>query len=162
MVLDEIFKNQTADRGSSAEFLSGFHKDDKLTPVITITVYWGSGKWDAPRSLHEMFGDIDERLIPFIPDYRINLVIPDEIEDFDIFSTELGEVLEFIKVSADKKEMETLLNTNKKLSVMSSESVNAINIFTGMNIPVNEKEGVTDMCKAWEEQKNEFPYKTLS
>ena len=109
-----------------------------------------------------MFGDIDERLIPFIPDYRINLVIPDEIEDFDIFSTELGEVLEFIKVSTDKKEMETLLNTNKKLSVMSSESVNAINIFTGMNILVNEKEGVTDMCKAWEEQKNEFPYKTLS
>lgn len=42
--------------GASAEFLSEFHKDDKLTPVITITVYWGSGKWDAPRSLHEMFG----------------------------------------------------------------------------------------------------------
>ncbi len=55
------------------------------------------------------------------------MVILDEIEDFDIFSTELGEVLEFIKDSADKKEMETLLNTNKKLSVMSSESVNAIN-----------------------------------
>lgn len=26
---------------SPAEFLSGFHAEDKLTPVITITVYWG-------------------------------------------------------------------------------------------------------------------------
>lgn len=39
---------------SGSEFLSGFSKDDKLIPVITLTVYWGVEVWDAPRSLDEM------------------------------------------------------------------------------------------------------------
>ena len=35
-------------------FLSGFEKTDKIVPVITLVVYFGSQKWDAPMSLHEM------------------------------------------------------------------------------------------------------------
>ena len=52
---------EKSEYGTSAEFLSGFYKDDHLTPVITITLYWGADEWDAPRSLHEMFGWIDEQ-----------------------------------------------------------------------------------------------------
>lgn len=37
-----------------AEFLSGFRKEDRLVPVVTLTLYWGRQEWDAPRSLHEM------------------------------------------------------------------------------------------------------------
>lgn len=29
------------------EFLSGFSKEDKIIPVITLTVYFGSDKWDG-------------------------------------------------------------------------------------------------------------------
>ena len=43
-----------SDFKKSAEFLSGFSADDYLTPVVTITVYWGSESWDALHSLHEM------------------------------------------------------------------------------------------------------------
>ena len=44
-----------------AEFLSGLAKTDKLMPVVTITIYWNSGKWDGARSLHEMLAiDNDE------------------------------------------------------------------------------------------------------
>ena len=32
--------------------------------------------------LSDMFGDVDEELLPFIPDYRINLLAPREITDF--------------------------------------------------------------------------------
>lgn len=142
-------------RGSSAEFLSGFRKDDRLTPVITLTVYWGSNAWDAPRSLHEMFGEYDERLKPFLPDYRINLIIPSEIKNFDRFRTELGSVLEVIKASADKDSMNGLFQDYEKFSAMSNESVEAINTFIGTNISVNQKEGVTNVCKAWEELRNE-------
>ena len=39
---------------SGAEFLSGLAKDDKLVPVITLTIYWNTGNWDGARSLHEM------------------------------------------------------------------------------------------------------------
>ena len=33
---------KAGDSGSQAEFLSGFHRDDRLMPVVTITVYWGA------------------------------------------------------------------------------------------------------------------------
>ena len=38
---------------------------------------------------------------------------------------------------------------------MDNESVSAINTFIGVNIPVNTEGSVTDMCKAWEDQKEE-------
>ena len=31
------------------------------------------------------------------------------------------------------------------------EEISVINVFTGVNIPINEKEGKTDMCKAWDD-----------
>lgn len=142
---------EAGDQGSGGEFLSGFHRDDWLTPVITITVYWGSDEWDAPRSLHEMFGQFDERLKSFIPDYRINLIVPGEMENFDKFQTELGSVLEAIKVSADKNSMGKLFREDKRFSAMSNESVEAINTFVGTNITVNKQEGVTDVNKEWED-----------
>ena len=64
------------DTSTSDEFLSGFTKTDKLIPVITITVYLVTKEWDGPRKLSDMFGDVDEELLPFIPDYRINLLAP--------------------------------------------------------------------------------------
>lgn len=40
---------------SRGEFLSGFHKGDKLLPVITLVIYWGAEEWDAPLALSEMY-----------------------------------------------------------------------------------------------------------
>ena len=40
---------------TGAEYLSGFYRTDKLLPVITLTVYFGAEKWNAPKSLYEMF-----------------------------------------------------------------------------------------------------------
>ena len=55
------------DERTSAEFLSGFKKEDKLTPIVPITLYWGTDDWEAPTHLHEMFGEVDENLLQFIP-----------------------------------------------------------------------------------------------
>lgn len=142
---------QSGDYGSEAEFLSGMHRNDKLIPVLTITVYLGAKAWDAPRHLYDMFDEIDEKLRRFIPDYHINLVVPQEIEDFGRFHTTLGEVLELIKFSEDKKAMKQLLAENPKFQAIDNESVSAINTFIGTNIPINKEGRVTDMCKAWEE-----------
>lgn len=38
---------------------------------------------------------------------------------------------------------------------MDRETVEAINLFAGMNIQTDGKEEVIDMCKAWEEQREE-------
>ena len=85
------------DTATSDEFLSGFTKEDKLIPVITITVYLGTKEWDGPRKLSDMFGDVDEELLPFIPDYRINLLAPREITDFTGFRTSIRQLFEVLK-----------------------------------------------------------------
>lgn len=93
--------------GNKTRILSGFHRNDTLTPVITITVYLGAEAWDGPRSLHEMFGTLDEELKPWIPDYRINLLAPQEIEDFSVFRTDVGRILRTFKI---KKNVEVTDN----------------------------------------------------
>ena len=48
--------------------------------------------------------------------------------------------------------MRSVLESNPKFRCLENEAVSAINIFAGLNISVDIKEGKTDMCKAWEEQ----------
>ena len=75
------------DSATGAEFLSGFHKEDKLTPVITLVIYFGANYWDGPTSLHEMMKleETDEALKSMIDDYKIKLITPAQIkaEDFE-------------------------------------------------------------------------------
>ena len=51
--------------------------------------------------------------------------------------------------------MQEVLQNDEKFSNVDRETVEAINLFAGTNIDIDEKEEVIDMCKAWEEQKNE-------
>ena len=132
-----------------------FTKEDKLIPVITITVYLGTKEWDGPRKLSDMFGDVDEELLPFIPDYRINLLAPREITDFTGFRTSIRQLFEVLQNAYDKEKMQEVLQNDEKFSKVDRETVEAINLFAGTDIDIDEKEEVIDMCKAWEKQKNE-------
>ena len=129
--------------------------EDKLIPVITITVYLGTKEWDGPRKLSDMFDDVDEELMPFIPDYRINLLAPREITDFTGFRTSIRQLFEVLQNAYDKEKMQEVLQNDEKFSNVDRETVEAINLFAGTDIDIDEKEEVIDMCKAWEEQKNE-------
>lgn len=101
---------------SSAEFLSGFHKDDRLLPVVTLVLHWSPDEWDGARSIHEMFAVEDETLLRFVPDYRINLLSPKDIADHDFgkFQTTLAEALQYVKYSKEKDSLERIINENPK------------------------------------------------
>ena len=51
--------------------------------------------------------------------------------------------------------MQEVLHNDDKFSSVDRETVEAINLFAGTDIEIDEKEEVIDMCKAWEDQKNE-------
>lgn len=117
-------------------------------------MYLGAEAWDGPRSLHEMFGTLDEELKPWIPDYRINLLAPQEIEDFSVFRTEVGQLLQFIRASESEQEVQELLGKYpEKFSRLDSETVAAICLFTGIEIACEDEKEVVDLCKAWEEHR---------
>ena len=141
------------DYRSSDEFLSGFTLDDKLTPVITITLYLGTTQWDGPRSLVEMMPQMDERILPFINDYRINLLNPLEITDFSKFETGLRPLFELLKNASDEGKLNDLITKDETFTRVDVETVAAINLFVGTDIKYDEKEEVVNMCKAWDDHK---------
>ncbi|MCI6536152.1 MAG: Rpn family recombination-promoting nuclease/putative transposase [Lachnospiraceae bacterium] len=91
---------------TKAEFLSGWKYTDKLEPVITLVIYYGTDEWDGAKSLHDMFSeDVDEKILECVPDYKINLIEPNKIEDFDKFQTDFGKLLEAIRYKDDETEL---------------------------------------------------------
>ena len=141
------------DYDNKDEFLSGFKKSDKLTPVITLTVYWGAEEWDAPRSLYEMFDAKYASILPYVDDYHLHLIVPSEISDFELFKTSLREVLEFIKVSNDEAKIEEVINKNPAYKKLENDAVSAINVFTGIQLSVDKEGGKVNMCKGWDDHK---------
>ena len=141
------------DYRSSDEFLSGFTLDDKLTPVVTITLYLGTAQWDGPRSLVEMMPQMDERILTFINDYRINLLNPLEIIDFSKFETGLRQLFELLKNASDEEKLNDLITNDETFTRVDVETVAAINLFVGTDIKYDEKEEVVNMCKAWDDHK---------
>ena len=80
---------------------------------------------------------------------------PREIKDFTGFRTSIRQLFEVLQNAYDKDKMQEVLQNDKKFSNVDREIVEAINLFAGTDIDIDEKEEVIDMCKAWEEQKNE-------
>lgn len=135
---------------SPAEWLSGWYKTDSLIPVITLVIYFGEDEWNAPKSLHEMFGYTDEIIQRFVPDYKINLIAPNQIsdEEFDKFHTGLREVLKFIKYAKDKKKLQEILTEDDAFRHVDRKTADTINIITKSNLKFTSGEECVDMCKA--------------
>ena len=145
------------------EYLSGFTKEDILIPVVTLVIYFGSREWDGAMSIHEMFRNCDERLLSYVPDYRINLIAPASIDDADFarFSSNLREVLSFIKYSSDKQMIDRLLDEDENFNRLEREAVDVLNACVNAKIAVKEKEEVVDVCKAIQDMIDEAKEKAV-
>lgn len=154
---DQAERQRRANAGEAAltsdEFLSGFRKGDRLKPIITLVIYFGDAEWDGPTRLHDMFSEVDPELLPFIPDYRINLIAPAHMSegDFQKFQTNLGRVLEFIKYSRDKDKLQAAVNNDVGYRSMDVDSFELIRLTTHSDLKAEEKEGKVDMCIAIQE-----------
>lgn len=96
-------------------------------------------KSDKPRSLREMFAVSDLQILKYVDDYRLHLIVTNEITDFDGFRTSLREVLEIIRASDDRKKMKEVLERNPRFKSQENEAVSAINVFIGLKVLVNKK-----------------------
>lgn len=139
---------------SKAEFLSGLTKEDRLIPVVTLVVYWGQEEWDAPCSLYEMLECADTEVLSCINDYRINLVNPHwmESKDFEKVGESLAVVMRFMKASVSEEDMKKLLQEHTvKYSNIEQDAAEVIRACAKIEIAVDEKGEVVDVCKAWDE-----------
>ncbi len=143
-------KNQGDRKGHNrGEYLSGFYKEDRIRPVVTLVVHFGADEWDGPLSLYEMMDLKDEKLLEFVQDYRIFLIDPYKltVNDLEKFSSSLGDVLGYIKYSKDEKALSKFLN-DSKVMIMDNDAARVIRDITNTPIYVPEGKGEIDMCKA--------------
>ena len=133
---------------TSAEFLSGLRKGDKLIPIITAVLYFGEDPWDGPRSLFDMLDIRDKRLLPFLNDYKLNLISPADMgeEEFEKFHTELGFAMHMLK---HQKEAAELIERegDKKISL---ETAHFLNAAAKLELEFEENTGGVSMNKSME------------
>lgn len=141
---------------SRGEYLSGFYKEDKITPVITLVLHFGANEWDGPLSLHEMMAVKNKNLLNFVQDYQIHLIDPAKLsaEDLERFSSSLREVIGYIKYSKDKKRLSEFLTDNPRM-LIEANAARVIKAVTNTPLDIPEGAEVIDVCKAVEEMMNE-------
>lgn len=145
------------------EYLSGFMKQDRLLPVVTLVVYFDAKEWDGPMSLHEMLEEQDARILSLIPNYKINLVAPASIKDcdFEKFRTSLKEVLSFIKYSQDAERLGEVLAADEGFRHLGRAEVDVLNTCVGAMLEMEKGEEVIDICQAIEEMKRRAAEKAI-
>lgn len=137
----------------ASEYLSGFYREDRLIPVITLVMYFAPGEWDGPMSLHEMLAVQDPEILSFVSDYKLNLIAPGQMSDAEIeqFSTSLREVMLFIKYSKDKAKLHEMVQKDDRFKNMDRKAATVISTVTGIEIEEEKEEDKVDMCQALRE-----------
>ena len=141
----------------TAEFLSGFSKEDKLYPCITIVLYYGDD-WDGAKSLHDVidFTGIPEELKKYVNDYPLHIFNVTKLENVDVFRTDLKQIFSFLKYAKDKSKLKELISSDPAYQELDEEAYDMIAACTHAVrlISINKtyrKDGKVDMCQALEE-----------
>ena len=99
--------------------MSRFRKKDRLIPIISLVFYYGSEPWDGPVDLYDMFQlegtkEENEILEKYLPNYKINLVDAERLEDVEKFSDDLQVILTMLRYRDSKEELKHYIDENKK------------------------------------------------
>lgn len=142
---------------TDGEFLSGFWRTDRLVPVITLVIYFGSEDWDAPLSLKEMYSSTNNVILAHAPNYHVNLISPQKMSDGEIdeFHSSLREVMLYIKYSKDKAKLDEIIEENSRYQSMERQAAEVINVITGSKLKYPEGEGDVNMCLAIQQMREE-------
>jgi len=130
------------------------NKNDIIKPVITIVIYYGKKKWNAPKSIHDMFKNIDDNILKYIPNYHLNIIEPFFMSDEEIESlkSDFKVLCDFIRKSDNSDGIKYLLDRNY---IISNETGRMINYITNSKLKLNEEEDKLDMCKGLDEFRQE-------
>lgn len=140
------------------EISSGFTKDDRLYPVITLVLYWSREPWNGARSLYEMLnltGEEKRELSPFLQNFRLNLFNIYELQENENCRGQLKYVLRLLKLDQNKRALYAEISENPEYKKLKLDTGNVLAALLGSEKikkcveEQRKKKGVTfDMCKA--------------
>ena len=125
-------------KDTAGEYLYKVRKTDRIRPVSTLIIYWGSEPWDGPRSLHEIL-DLNET------------------NDYSGFRTPLRTVFELYARRSDKQQFLDYVKEHKECRHLDMETHEVIKQLMGasklrsLQEKTEEEEEEQDMWKAIED-----------
>ncbi len=154
----EDIEDKAGKRPDSGEFLSGFWREDRLIPSVTLTIYFGPERWDAPMSLFEMMKVPNPEVLACMDDYHVRLIAPAQMEDGEImkFQSSLREVMLFIKYSKDKEGLDRILRMDEsRFRSLERRAADVIEAVTNAGMKYEEGKVSIDVCQAIQEMRIE-------
>ena len=139
----KVGKFQTSD-----EFLSKMKKEDKLHPIITLTVYYGETPWDGPLNLRDMMADMPQEMESVFCNYSMNLLEIRKSGEYVfhnkdvvmVFENRVDEAIQKYKVAKAKEEVwqfiDTMIDTEKMIG---QEYIGGENMCEGLRLWAQEK-----------------------
>ncbi len=139
---------------TTAEFLSGFRKDSRLHPCITLVLYYGNN-WDGARDLYDIldFTNIPEELKEKVNNYRIYVCEVRRFENTDVFRTDLKQVFDCIRYAENPEKLYELVMNDPAYKELEEETYDTIAEYTKtielMQVKqYRKKGGKVNMCGA--------------
>lgn len=142
------------------EFLSGIRETDRLTPVITVLLFHGQGKWNAATSLQDMVDmqGLEGKMRVLHPDYKLHVINLTKLDE-TLFESGLRELVGMMKCSGEKEKMQRFMKENeKRFRNMDDELYDLICTMVGLKKLErrkeefkNDREETYDMCIAFDE-----------
>lgn len=138
-----------------AEYLCGMKGEDRLTPVITLVLYYGKESWGGAADLAGMVDFPDrwrEELRPYFSNYRMNMVSLMDLHETERFRTEFGEVVRILPYQQDKHRLKEFLLAQEEYRHLEEDTYGVIAELLHekklLEHKVTTEEGKADMCKA--------------
>ena len=146
------------------DYYSSFKKRDRIYPVVSIVFYYGKKPWKMNMDLYDMFrvtndDNVRKLLLEYVPNYKINIVDTNNIEQVKNFKTDLQIVFGMLKCRENEDEMKKYIEDNQKiLSNVPKETIDAISSLVNIKeikrfMPVIGEGGNGNMCKAFADMK---------
>ena len=107
--------NRREKRGEVAKyFTSHLLPQDRLKPIVSLTLFLSDAKWEGPRSLRELMTPLPPALEPLFNDHKLNLLCPADldIEEIHRFQSDLGAVLLTAKYARDEEMLYRMISSD--------------------------------------------------
>ncbi len=140
--------NRKNKKCSKEDYLSGFRKEDKILPVVTVTLYWGTKPWDGPVTLKDMLVETDEEIFELVDDVNCNLFSIIDAKEIPKYKTELKELFEQLNRRNDGEAMKKIVSENEKYKHISMETAEVIGEMANVGMPEEDEKGEYNVCKA--------------
>ena len=133
-------------------------KEDKLVPIFSLIFYYGDKVWDGSKDLYGLLEEptnpkVKEVIKKYVPNYHINLLDINQLQDISQYKTDLQVVFGMLKCRQDKKKVKKYVQENAEyFQHMDIDTYNVLRVLLKAEkqleiIKEKGKEEI-DMCEA--------------